>query len=43
MSEYNIFYDNLILVPIVSFAVAVILKGLSEWAKTGKVNVKRAL
>lgn len=43
MSELNTFYDNLILVPTTSFVVAVILKWISEWIKTWKVNIRRAL
>lgn len=43
MEQYNIFYNNLILVPTASFIVAVFLKWVSEWIKTGKINVKRAL
>ncbi len=40
---YNIFYSNLILVPGSAFIGAVILKGIFEWLKTGKVNIVRAL
>lgn len=37
------FYDTIILVPAVSFIVAVVIKGLIVRVQTGKVNLTRAL
>lgn len=37
------FYDTIILVPAVSFIVAVVIKGIIVRVQTGKVNLTRAL
>ncbi len=40
---YNIFYENIILIPGVSFGMAVIIKGLIVKIKTWKLDINRAL
>lgn len=39
----NIFYQHLVLIPFMAFLGAVFLKWVSEWIKSGKLNVRRAL
>jgi len=40
--EYNIFYTSIILVPVVAFATAVILKGIFSCIADGKFSLARA-
>lgn len=42
MMELNIFYTNLLLIPVITFFVTVLIKGISIKAKTGKVNMWQA-
>lgn len=41
--DFNIYYQNLILVPAVAFVLTVFLKGLSIKIKTGKLDIAWAL
>lgn len=41
--EYNIFYQNLILVPVGAFFLSIFLKGLFVWIKTWRIDLSRAL
>ncbi len=41
--EYNIFYEYIILVPAVTFLLAVIFKGISVKISSGKWNLEKAL
>lgn len=43
MEELNIYYDNLILIPTVTFMVTVILKGIYVKITTGAMNVSQSL
>lgn len=40
---YNVFFENLILVPAVTFATAVILKGIIVKARSGDWSLEKAL
>lgn len=39
----NIFYDNLLLIPAITFIVTVLLKGIILKFKTGKIDISGAL
>lgn len=39
----NFFYEYIISIPIISFILATTFKWFSNWLKTGKVDIKRAL
>jgi len=39
----NIFYNTVILIPAISFLVSVIIKWVIVYAKSGKINVTKAL
>lgn len=39
----NIFYNNIIIIPGISFVVAVLLKGITVFVKTWKLDLSRAL
>ncbi|MDD3145638.1 MAG: divergent PAP2 family protein [Candidatus Gracilibacteria bacterium] len=41
--EYNFFYTHLLLVPAITFACTVLLKGIFVKFKTGKVDLSRSL
>lgn len=41
--DYNIFYESIILVPMIAFVVAVILKGIFSTISDGKFSLSRAL
>lgn len=41
--DYNIFYENIILVPAVTFLLSVIIKGFIIKLATGKINLERSL
>lgn len=43
MPHFNVFYTHLILVPGLTFIAAVVLKGIFEWLKTGRIDAVRAL
>ena len=43
LENYNYFYDNLLLVPIISFLVAVLIKWFISRLKTGKFELTKAL
>ncbi|MBW7954244.1 divergent PAP2 family protein [Candidatus Gracilibacteria bacterium] len=41
--DFNIFYSHLISIPTIAFFMAVLIKGLSFYYNTGKINLKKAL
>lgn len=40
--EYNIFYENLLLIPAITFWVTVLIKGISVKLKTWKIDLAKA-